>query len=93
MSQAKLKPCPFCGNVDMDNDEGCFPVRFHQGRPTAWEVRCGNPSCFAFEAEAGSREIAIEKWNRRYAGEALGPEFKGHYAAAVLALAKKRGDL
>lgn len=65
MSQAKLKPCPFCGNVDMDTDEGCFPVKFDGGKPRLWEVRCGNPSCFANDPSAGTRADAIAKWNAR----------------------------
>lgn len=57
-----LEACPFCGNPDVGRDEGCFPLdRNHK----IWEVRCGNPSCFAHEASGATREEAIAKWNRR----------------------------
>lgn len=59
----ELKACPFCG-LDVTDDEGCFPI--NSGR-TLWEVRCGNPSCFAHEPSGESRDAAVAKWNRRSA--------------------------
>ena len=56
-----LLPCPFCG-LDVTDDEGCFPLNHARSR---WEVRCGNPSCFAHEATDETREAAIARWNRR----------------------------
>lgn len=58
----ELLPCPFCGNADVGNDEGCFPV----GKGY-WEVRCGNPSCYAHEQSGATRDEAIDRWNRRTA--------------------------
>lgn len=61
---AALLPCPFCGNPNVTDDEGCFPLNHARSR---WEVRCGNPSCYAHEQQAATREEAIAKWNRRAA--------------------------
>lgn len=55
-----LLPCPFCGNDGVGNDEGCF-----QTGKGHWEVRCGNPSCFAFDPVRSTRAEAIAAWNRR----------------------------
>lgn len=60
MGSAML-PCPFCG-LDVTHDEGCFPINRER---SLWEVRCGNPSCFAHEPTDESREAAIARWNRR----------------------------
>ncbi|WP_162434591.1 Lar family restriction alleviation protein [Pseudoxanthomonas koreensis] len=57
----ELLPCPFCGNADVGNDEGCFQTGGH------WEVRCGNPSCFAHEPCGATYDEAVERWNRRAA--------------------------
>lgn len=57
-----LKPCPFCGNPDVTNDEGCFPV------PGGWEVLCGDPSCHA-QVGGDTRAEAIAAWNRRAGDE------------------------
>lgn len=53
-----LLPCPFCGNKDMDGDEGVFEIG------PCWYVRCGDPSCFA-EVMRDFKDEAIGAWNRR----------------------------
>jgi len=60
MGVSELLPCPFCG-LDVTDDEGCY------GMAGLWEVRCGNPNCFAHEPSDESREAAINRWNRRAA--------------------------
>lgn len=55
----ELRNCPFCGN-DVNDDEGCFPCS-----PKYWEVRCGNPACFAHDSVRSTREEAITAWNTR----------------------------
>lgn len=61
MSEVKLLPCPFCG-LDVTDDEGCFPLNRER---TRWEVRCGNPSCYAHEPADDSHESAAQRWNTR----------------------------
>ena len=58
---AELLNCPFCGN-DVNDDEGCYPVD-RSGR--MWEVRCGNPDCFAHDPVRATRQDTIAAWNRR----------------------------
>lgn len=60
----ELLPCPFCG-LDVSDDEGCYPTNRDE---TEWEVRCGNPGCFAHEPTRPTREQAIEVWNLRQQG-------------------------
>ncbi len=63
----ELLPCPFCG-MDVTGDEGCFPIG------NVWEVRCGNPGCFAHEPSDASRSLAIRRWNRRRVALARQPK-------------------
>ena len=61
----ELLPCPFCGNNDIDNDEGLF---HHPARGCVietWEIRCGKPGCASIEAE--TQEECIRMWNTRAA--------------------------
>lgn len=48
-----LKPCPFCGNkaylLNMEDRDG-------------YDVKC---NCRARIVDCGSRDLAIEAWNRR----------------------------
>src|SRR5690606_27964166 len=60
-TETDLLPCPFCG-LDVTDDEGCFPLN-REG--THWEVRCGNPSCFAHDPCDESMQAAVARWNRR----------------------------
>jgi hypothetical protein len=60
-TETDLLPCPFCG-LDVTDDEGCFPLN-REG--TRWEVRCGNPSCFAYDPCDESMQAAVARWNRR----------------------------
>lgn len=55
-----IKPCPFCGDYDLD---GGAPWPADRDR-TEWVVRCGDPSCNA-EIRASTREAVIEAWERR----------------------------
>lgn len=57
----ELLPCPFCGNANMDEDEGVFRTGH---RYDDWVVRCGNPSCGA-EVRHESRDVTVAAWNRR----------------------------
>lgn len=61
MTDIELLPCPFCG-LDVTDDEGCFPVGSER---TQWEVRCGNPSCYAHDPCDKSLQAAAARWNRR----------------------------
>lgn len=60
-AEPDLLPCPFCG-LDVTDDEGCFPLNRER---TRWEVRCGNPSCFAHDPCDESMQAAVARWNRR----------------------------
>lgn len=68
---ARLLACPFCG-LDVTHDEGCFPVNKDA---TLFEVRCGNPGCYAHDPSDDSAESAIARWNRR--APAAAPSAKG----------------
>ncbi len=57
----KLKPCPFCGARESDEDFPLSVVRYI-GIDTCM-VYCER--CGASGAERDSREEAIEAWNRR----------------------------
>ena len=53
-----LAPCPFCGgHADKD------PVLKGQGVARVYSVFCRR--CLAFGPPVGTRERAIEEWNRR----------------------------
>lgn len=60
-TETDLLPCPFCG-LDVTDDEGCFPLDRER---TQWEVRCGNPSCYAHDPCDKSLQAAAARWNRR----------------------------
>lgn len=61
----ELLPCPFCGNNDIDNDEGLFHHPAHGCVIETWEIRCGKPGCASIEAE--TQEECIRMWNTRAA--------------------------
>jgi len=54
----RLLPCPFCGNPDVQDDEGCYPTS------RGWQVLCGDPFCNA-SISGETRELTVAKWNRR----------------------------
>jgi len=64
MSDKKLKPCPFCGNVAVINFDSTLS---HLGK-TEWFAKCRN--CTATGGIALSKNVAITMWNRRVGEEA-----------------------
>lgn len=54
-----LKPCPFCGSVDINTYE---PTIYEVGNDAS--VRCQDPSC-GVEVRAPTLKMAVAKWNRR----------------------------
>ena len=62
----ELKPCPFCGGE-------AELIMHKKGKPYAWEndcdhwVSCMAEDCCARMGFCGTREEAVELWNRRAA--------------------------
>ena len=54
---SELKPCPFCGNEDVEI------ALFNIGWPKAWWVHC--EKCKSDGAWAPEEQKAIQKWNTR----------------------------
>ena len=53
----ELKPCPFCSSEAYVGIEGFASY---------WSIGCSNSNCFCdFERRFETKEIAIEKWNKR----------------------------
>ena len=52
-----LRPCPFCGTPD--------PLLLHNDDTDSWRVLC--TWCGASSAERGTKEKALDAWNRRWA--------------------------
>lgn len=62
MSETKLKPCPFCGEVREENDESTYGLSI--GRTKVWWVSC--LTCGGVEGpSAKTRTGAIAAWNTR----------------------------
>ena len=54
-----LKPCPFCGSIEIHTYE---PTIYERGNDAS--VNCENPTCGA-EVRGDMLKEAIAKWNRR----------------------------
>lgn len=59
MSNEPLKPCPFCGNINLEIAQPKFPVGIIE-----WYVDCIG-ECQAMIFNQGTKEEIIEKWNKR----------------------------
>lgn len=60
---SELKPCPFCGGVNIIlsyDPEGKIDT---EGRQWSWTAVCGK--CCSTSGLTHSRDAAIESWNRR----------------------------
>ena len=51
----ELKPCPFCGNANLNVRKGKY----------MWWVECCNADCMATGGAKSLKKKAIEAWNRR----------------------------
>lgn len=90
---SELSDCPFCGNSDMDEDEGVYPrgPRLPDGTMVPGHffiVRCGNPSCNA-EVEDETREKAVARWNRRVQLVAMRTCLQTGTAECAIAMAQR----
>ena len=56
MSEIKLKPCPFCG---------CINIQFWEADNDTHRFQIVCMQCFNGTDECISEEVAIEKWNTR----------------------------
>ena len=61
---SELKPCPFCGAKEFDEDEP-LNVWFVSEDDDEWRVECDRCGANTGWFNRQSREEAIEAWNKR----------------------------
>ena len=60
-TDTEIKPCPFCGGVDIDYFDTDFG---RDNEPYSYVIRCKDCNANVY-AKGGDLDDAIELWNRR----------------------------